>query len=87
MLISTRGRQIVLDDLGPPVGFRRGCQISLVGSLGKYLPGSVWACAADGTGPQGRRAVDGRRLTFPCAEDGPPASSRTLESARADSLC
>ncbi len=43
MLISTRGRQIVLDDLGPPVGFRRGCQISLVGSLGKYLPSSVWA--------------------------------------------
>lgn len=43
MLVSTRGWQIVLDDLGPAVGFRRGSQISLVGSLGKYLPGSVWA--------------------------------------------
>jgi glycosyltransferase 2 family protein len=43
LLASTLGWQIVLDELGPPVGFRRAGQILLVGSLGKYLPGSVWA--------------------------------------------
>lgn len=32
-----------VDDLGKPIGFGRGAQIQLVGSLGKYLPGSVWA--------------------------------------------
>ncbi|GAB3804794.1 lysylphosphatidylglycerol synthase transmembrane domain-containing protein [Humibacter antri] len=32
-----------VDELGPPIGIGRGAQISLVGSLGKYLPGSVWA--------------------------------------------
>jgi glycosyltransferase 2 family protein len=32
-----------VDDLGPPIGVGRGAQISLVGSLGKYLPGSIWA--------------------------------------------
>ena len=43
MLAATLGWQIVLDELGPPVGIRRAGQILLVGSLGKYLPGSVWA--------------------------------------------
>jgi len=43
LLAATVGWQIVLDDLGPPVGLRRAGQILLVGSLGKYLPGSVWA--------------------------------------------
>ena len=32
-----------LDDLGKPIGIGRGAQIFLVGQLGKYLPGSVWA--------------------------------------------
>jgi uncharacterized membrane protein YbhN (UPF0104 family) len=40
---STLSWQILLDDLGKPIGLRRGAQIFLVGQLGKYLPGSVWA--------------------------------------------
>jgi len=43
ILVSTWGWQAVVDDLGEPVGFARGAQICLVGSLGKYVPGSVWA--------------------------------------------
>lgn len=43
LMATTYGWQIVLDDLGPKVGFRRGSQINLVGALGKYVPGSVWA--------------------------------------------
>ncbi|GCE77692.1 lysylphosphatidylglycerol synthase domain-containing protein [Cellulomonas biazotea] len=35
--------QTLLDDMGPPVGAARGSQICLVGQLGKYIPGSVWA--------------------------------------------
>ncbi|MBN6035359.1 lysylphosphatidylglycerol synthase transmembrane domain-containing protein [Amycolatopsis sp. 195334CR] len=35
--------QIVVDELGKPIGYARGAQINLVGSLGKYIPGSVWA--------------------------------------------
>ncbi|MFB8386185.1 lysylphosphatidylglycerol synthase domain-containing protein [Microbacterium sp. NPDC055910] len=34
---------VLVDDLGKPIGFGRGAQIFLVGQLGKYLPGSVWA--------------------------------------------
>lgn len=33
----------IVKDLGPPVGLIRSTQINLVGSLGKYVPGSVWA--------------------------------------------
>src|SRR2546430_8676370 len=33
----------LVEDLGPHVGVWRCAQINLVGSLGKYLPGSVWA--------------------------------------------
>ncbi|GAA2956742.1 MULTISPECIES: lysylphosphatidylglycerol synthase transmembrane domain-containing protein [Microbacterium] len=33
----------LLDGLGHPVPFVRGAQIMLVGQLGKYVPGSVWA--------------------------------------------
>lgn len=40
---STLSWQVLLDDLGPPIGVGRGAQILLVGSLGKYLPGSIWA--------------------------------------------
>jgi hypothetical protein len=40
---STLSWQVLLDDLGKPIGLRRGAQIFLVGQLGKYLPGSVWA--------------------------------------------
>lgn len=40
---SAMSWQVLLDDLGPPIGVGRGAQIYLVGMLGKYLPGSVWA--------------------------------------------
>jgi glycosyltransferase 2 family protein len=33
----------LLDDMGPRVGVVRGAQVCLVGQLGKYVPGSVWA--------------------------------------------
>ncbi|MGH3432201.1 MAG: lysylphosphatidylglycerol synthase transmembrane domain-containing protein [Thermocrispum sp.] len=36
------GWQVIVDDLGPPIGYRTGAQIFLVGQLGKYVPGSVW---------------------------------------------
>lgn len=35
--------QVLLEHLGPNVGVLRGAQIFLVGSIGKYVPGSVWA--------------------------------------------
>ncbi|MBO1266859.1 lysylphosphatidylglycerol synthase transmembrane domain-containing protein [Arthrobacter cavernae] len=35
--------QVLLEHLGPKVGVIRGAQIFLVGSIGKYVPGSVWA--------------------------------------------
>jgi uncharacterized membrane protein YbhN (UPF0104 family) len=37
------GWRWLVDDLGPHVGLFRSAQINLVGSLGKYIPGSVWA--------------------------------------------
>jgi hypothetical protein len=40
---STMSWQLLLDDLGKPIGVGRGAQIFLVGQLGKYLPGSIWA--------------------------------------------
>lgn len=40
---STLSWQVLLDDLGEPIGVGRGAQIFLVGQLGKYLPGSIWA--------------------------------------------
>lgn len=40
---STLSWQVLLDDLGKPIGIGRGAQIFLVGQLGKYLPGSIWA--------------------------------------------
>lgn len=40
---STMSWQVLLDDLGRPIGVGRGAQIFLVGQLGKYLPGSIWA--------------------------------------------
>lgn len=40
---STLSWQVLLDDLGKPIGVGRGAQIFLVGQLGKYLPGSIWA--------------------------------------------
>lgn len=43
ILCSTMSWQVLLDDLGKPIGIGRGAQIFLVGQLGKYLPGSVWA--------------------------------------------
>jgi len=43
IMVSTWGWQVLVDDLGEPVGYAKGAQICLVGSLGKYVPGSVWA--------------------------------------------
>lgn len=43
ILLSTLSWQILVDEIGEPIGVRRGAQIFLVGQLGKYLPGSVWA--------------------------------------------
>lgn len=44
ILVSVWGWQVLVDHLGgEPVGYARGAQICLVGSLGKYVPGSVWA--------------------------------------------
>lgn len=43
MACSTMSWQVLVDDLGKPIGVGRGAQIFLVGQLGKYLPGSVWA--------------------------------------------
>jgi len=40
---STMSWQVLLDDLGTPIGVGKGAQIFLVGQLGKYLPGSIWA--------------------------------------------
>lgn len=34
---------VLLEHLGPKIGVIRGAQIFLVGSIGKYVPGSVWA--------------------------------------------
>ncbi len=42
IVTSTYGWQLIVDDLGKPVGYFRGAQIYLVGQLGKYVPGSVW---------------------------------------------
>ncbi|MDF2805092.1 MAG: putative integral rane protein [Cellulosimicrobium sp.] len=40
---ATMSWQVLVDDLGKPIGAGRGAQVFLVGQLGKYLPGSVWA--------------------------------------------
>lgn len=40
---GTLGWSSIVDDLGNRVGPLRGAQINLVGQLGKYVPGSVWA--------------------------------------------
>jgi uncharacterized membrane protein YbhN (UPF0104 family) len=41
--VVTYGWQVLVDHLGAPIGYARGAQICLVGQLGKYVPGSVWA--------------------------------------------
>ncbi len=43
ILCGTMSWQAFVDDMGAPIGPARGGQIFLVGQLGKYLPGSVWA--------------------------------------------
>lgn len=40
---ATMSWQVLVDDLGKPIGPGRGAQIFLVGQLGKYVPGAVWA--------------------------------------------
>lgn len=43
LLCGTLSWVTVLNGLGPRVGLLRGAQVLLVGQLGKYVPGSVWA--------------------------------------------
>ncbi|GAA1330977.1 lysylphosphatidylglycerol synthase transmembrane domain-containing protein [Saccharothrix algeriensis] len=43
ILFGVLGWQTMVDDLGKPIGILRGAQINLVGLLGKYVPGSLWA--------------------------------------------
>ncbi|MFD2418181.1 hypothetical protein [Amycolatopsis pigmentata] len=43
LAVSAYGWQAVVDGLGEGVGYRCGARICLVGQLGKYVPGSVWA--------------------------------------------
>lgn len=43
IVAGTMAWQVIVNDLGKPIGTFRGAQIMLVGSLGKYVPGSVWA--------------------------------------------
>ena len=40
---ATMSWQVLVDDLGRAIGPGRGAPIFLVGQLGKYLPGTVWA--------------------------------------------
>ncbi|SFB02312.1 hypothetical protein SAMN05216266_103342 [Amycolatopsis marina] len=41
--VVTFGWQVLIEHFGAPIGYARGAQICLVGQLGKYVPGSVWA--------------------------------------------
>lgn len=43
ILSSTMSWIALVDELGRPIGARRGAEVFLVGALGKYVPGSVWA--------------------------------------------
>ncbi|WP_407341755.1 lysylphosphatidylglycerol synthase domain-containing protein [Pengzhenrongella phosphoraccumulans] len=43
LVAGTLSWQTLLDDMGPRVGVVKGAQVCLVGQLGKYVPGSVWA--------------------------------------------
>ena len=43
MVCATKSWQVLFDGLGPSLGLRRAAPIFLVGQLGKYVPGSVWA--------------------------------------------
>jgi hypothetical protein len=43
VLLGAYAFQVMVDDLDEPIGFLRGGQFYLVGQLGKYVPGSVWA--------------------------------------------
>ncbi|MEO6090556.1 MAG: lysylphosphatidylglycerol synthase transmembrane domain-containing protein [Umezawaea sp.] len=43
IVFGVLGWQTLIDDLGKPIGVVRGAQINLVGALGKYVPGSLWA--------------------------------------------
>lgn len=43
MFFGVMAWQTVVDSLGKPIGLVMGAQINLVGMLGKYVPGSVWA--------------------------------------------
>lgn len=42
-IAGTLSWQTLIDDMGPKIGVARGAQVFLVGQLGKYVPGSIWA--------------------------------------------
>lgn len=60
--VTTYGWQVMVNDLGKPIGYAKGAQIFLVGSLGKYVPGSVWAYLLQME--LGRKAGMARARTF-----------------------
>ncbi len=60
--VSTLAWRTLVEDLGPPVGALRCAQINLVGALGKYIPGSVWAYLLQME--LGRKAGVGRARIF-----------------------
>jgi uncharacterized membrane protein YbhN (UPF0104 family) len=62
IVVGTMAWRTVVKDLGPPVSFIRCAQINLVGSLGKYVPGSVWAYLLQME--LGRKAGVGRARIF-----------------------
>lgn len=59
---GTLSWRTIVEDLGPHVGVFRCAQINLVGSLGKYVPGSVWAYLLQME--LGRKAGVGRARVF-----------------------
>lgn len=62
MIVATYGWQVLVNDLGEPIRGSRAGQIYLVGQLGKYLPGSVWAYLLQME--LGRKAGVARSRTF-----------------------
>lgn len=62
IFVGTLAWQNMLNGLGAPVPVLRGAQINLVGQLGKYVPGSLWAYLLQME--LGRKAGVGRTRVF-----------------------
>src|SRR6266567_3201633 len=62
IIVGTLAWQTMLNGLGKPVSVLRGAQINLVGQLGKYVPGSLWAYLLQME--LGRKAGVGRTRVF-----------------------